>query len=106
MKRVILMALLSISVSFGVESSVNCFWEEPIKENYGKAKMNYMCIDNNLYIINLKVNNFKNSLIMMKNKANLPTLQINLQIESVAPVLNKNSNNAITCVCRAKVEGN
>lgn len=105
MKKLILLALLSASVSFA-ESSINCFWEQPIREHYGKAQVSYMCIDNNLYIVNLKVANFKGSSISINNKSNLPMPQMNLQIESVAPVYDTVSSKAINCDCRVKVEGN
>lgn len=105
MKKLILIALLSVSVSFA-ESSINCFWEQPIREHYGKAQVSYMCIDNNLYIVNLKVTSFKGNPILTNNKPNMPIPQMNLQIESVAPVFNTNSSKAINCDCRVKVEGN
>ena len=105
MKKLILIVLLS-SISFGANSNINCFWEQPIKEHYGKAQVSYMCIDNNLYIINLKITNIKvNPMMMNNNKSNLPTPQVNLQIESVAPVFNTNSSKAVNCDCRVKVEG-
>lgn len=106
MKKLILIALLSVSVSFGAESSINCFWEQPIREHYGKAQVSYMCIDNNLYIVNLKVTSFKGNPILTNNKPNMPIPQKNVQIESVAPVYDTVSSKAINCECKIKVEGN
>lgn len=106
MKKLILIALLSISVSFGAESSINCFWEQPIREYYGKAQVSYMCIDNNLYIVNLKVTSLKGNPILANKQPNMPIPQKNVQIESVTPVYYTHSSKAINCECKIKVEGN
>lgn len=102
MKKALIITLLAVSVSFGAEDSKNCFWEEPVKNNYGIIRnVSYLCLQGNLFVANIEtIGNINISNANIENlgksiKSFLPTLTI----KTTAPVLDFNGK-PTPCGCR------
>ena len=103
MKKALIIVLLAVSVSFGADdNSKNCFWEEPVKSNYGIIRnVNYLCLQGNLFMANIET--IGNSNISNANIENLgksvKSLLPTLTIKTTAPVLDFNGK-PTPCGCR------
>lgn len=103
MKKSLIVVLLAISVSFGAkEDNKNCFWEEPVKSNYGIIRnVSYLCLQGNLFVANIEIignSNISNANIESLGKS-IKSLMPTLTIKTTAPVLDFNGK-PTPCGCR------